>query len=46
MNGYDLTEPLDVDAAEKLVLATAQSQIEHETVAALLEGFVKRGTLL
>lgn len=44
INGYLLTEPLDEDAAEKFVLAAAQSQLTTQEIAARLPSFVAPAT--
>ncbi|MFJ3699534.1 type II toxin-antitoxin system death-on-curing family toxin [Streptomyces sp. NPDC090052] len=39
INGYQLSEPLDEDAAETFVLAVAQSQMDNPSIAERLKGF-------
>lgn len=39
INGYALREPLDEDAAEKLVLAVAQSQLNTPEIAVRIQAF-------
>lgn len=40
INGHPLLEPLDEDAAEDLVLDTAQSRLKIDEIATALAGFV------
>jgi len=40
INGSTLKEPLDEDAAEKFVLAVAQSQLANPVIAAHLQTFL------
>jgi death-on-curing protein len=40
INGYALMDPLDEDAAEKFVLAVAQSQLNTPEIAARIQTFV------
>ncbi|WNI16843.1 type II toxin-antitoxin system death-on-curing family toxin [Actinacidiphila sp. ITFR-21] len=44
INGYARKEPLDEDAAEKLVLAVARSQLTNPVVADRIQTFVAAAT--
>ncbi|MFH9643120.1 type II toxin-antitoxin system death-on-curing family toxin [Streptomyces globisporus] len=45
INGYDLIEPLDEDAAESFVLNVAQSKLANSDIAAQLRTFVTEADL-
>lgn len=42
INGYELVEPLDEDAAEDLVLDVAQSRLKVPEIAVALMAFIER----